>query len=136
MVPVTSGKSVAVRTEDTSANTAMLLAKDDEKTREIDKLRAQVARYKPDEDPPPLTQIADVCQMLRVYVSTVAPKERDGPSWRSAQQRSEKVAQRLTDLLTKKYATALSWFLCLIHSQTSLLSTALCFAGTSPFSLR
>ena len=136
MVPVTSGKSVAVRTEDTSASTAMLLAKDDEKTREIDKLRAQVARYKPDEDPPPLTQIADVCQMLRVYVSTVAPKERDGPSWRSAQQRGEKVAQRLTDLLTKKYATALSWFLCLIHSQTSLLSTALCFAGTSPFSLR
>ena len=128
---------------DTRARRPNRLLKDDEKDAESgsllaenDSLRAQLARYKPDEDPPPLTQIADVCQMLRVYVSTVAPKERDGPSWRSAQQRSEKVAQRLTDLLTKKYATALSWFLCLIHSQTSLLSTALCFAGTSPSSLR
>ena len=102
---------------------------------EVDSLRAELARYKLDDDPPPLTQVTGVCQMLRAYVSTVAPKERRGPDWRGKQQRGEKDAQRLKTLLSTKYAAALSWLL--PHPLPDLFTLPRpLLAGTIPFFMR
>jgi len=73
-----------------------------------DSLRAQLADRSSD-DPLELKQmlVGGVRQMLRSYLSHVAPRERDGTAWRGTKAVGQKRMQALSDLITKKYEPVL-----------------------------
>ena len=72
-------------------------------SRENDILKAKVARSGLEQDPLQLKQlVGGVRQMLRVFLTLVAPKERQGTDWRS-KVHGEKRAEALKQLLTKSY---------------------------------
>lgn len=66
-----------------------------------------------------------VSQMLRVYIASVAPNERNGTAWRGTKAKGKVRMQALSDLITKKYEPVLFAVMHRVVDQDMELSAAL-----------
>jgi len=90
-----------------------------EKDRQLATLR-QRGEGAPDVKPLHLGRLTSVSHMLRIFLQSVAPKEREGSAWRGSKVLGQKGMQEMSDLITKQYLPVLY-----------AVAKARCFAPTS-----